>query len=215
MATIPEILVAGHGESRVSPDRATIQMSVQTRQPTAAGAAAENAKKQAAVISAIKALGIPDELISTTNYNVTPEQKYRPNETPVVTGYVVTNTVVVEIRKISQVGQVIDAGLSHGANMIAGLSFYSSNTEGARHAAITQAVQSARSDAEAAAKAAGGMLGELIGISIMGGYQPPPPRPMMRMSGAIAADQMETPISPGEQTLIVELTTRWRFVSGR
>jgi len=190
-------------------------MSVQSQQPTAAGAAAENAQKQAAVISEIRALGISDQLISTTNYNVTPEQKYRPNEAPMVTGYVVTNTVVVEIRKISQVGQVIDAGLSHGANVIAGLSFYSSNTEGARHAAITEAVQSARSDAEAAAKAAGGTLGELIGISIVGGYQPPQPRPMMRMSGAVAADQMETPISPGEQTVIVELTTRWRFVAGR
>ncbi len=190
-------------------------MSVQSRQPTAAGAAAENAKKQAAVIAAVKALGIPDELISTTNYNVSPEQKYRPNETPIVTGYVVTNTVVVEIRKISQVGSVIDAGLAHGANMIAGLSFYSSNTEAARHSAITEAVQGARSDAEAAAKAAGGTLGELLGISILTGYQPPPPRPMLRMSGAIASDQMETPISPGEQTLTIELTTRWRFVSAR
>lgn len=212
---IPQIVVGGHGDVKVSPDRATIQMSVQSHATTAAAAASENAKKQAAVIDAIKGLGIQDELISTTNYSVMPEQKYRPNEPPIVTGYSVTNTVVVEIRKISQVGAVIDAALAHGSNMIAGLSFYASNTDAARHAAIAAAVQNARGDADVAAKAAGGSLGELLEVSLLGGYQPPSPRPMMRLNAAVASEQMETPISPGEQSLTVDLSTRWRFIPPR
>ena len=211
---LPQISVIGHGEVKMTPDRANVQISVQSRATTAAAAAADNAKKQAAVVASIRGLGIGDDQISTSNYTVSPEQKYEPNKPPTVTGYVVTNTVVVEVRKVSQVGAVLDAALGHGANLISGLSFYSSNTEAARRTAIAAAVASARGDAEAAAKAAGGSLGGLLEIAL-GSYSPPSPRPVMLMRGAVAADAMqETPISPGQETLSVEVSVRWRFLAG-
>ncbi|HVT01867.1 MAG TPA: SIMPL domain-containing protein [Thermoanaerobaculia bacterium] len=210
---IPQIVVTGRGEVRVTPDRANIQISVQSRAVTAAAAAADNANKQAAVIAAIRSLGINTEQISTSNFNVSPEQKYEANQAPVIIGYVVTNTVVVEIRKITMVGAVLDAALSHGANLISGLSFYASNTESARRSAISSAVASARADAEAAAKAAGGTLGGLLEINV-GSYSQPIPRPMMMRGGVAAASmQADTPISPGQKTLSVEVTTRWKFSS--
>lgn len=214
-AEIPQISVIGHGEVKMSPDRANVQISVQSRATTAAAAATDNAKKQAAVIASIKALGIGDDQISTSNFNVSPEQKYEANKPPTITGYVVTNTVVVEVRKVSQVGPVLDAALGHGANLISGLSFYSSNTETARRSAIASAVASARGDAEAAARAAGGTLGTLIEIGL-GSASPPPPRPMMMMRGVATAEsiQADTPISPGQETLTVDVSTRWRFIPG-
>jgi len=145
------------------------------------------------------------------NYNVYPEQKYEPNREPVVVGYNVTNTLLVEVKKLSQVGPVIDAALSKGANMITSLQFYASNTEEARRTAITSAVQKARLDAEAAARAAGGSVGGLLEVSI-GAYTAPPPRPMMMQRVQADSAPMETPISAGEQTLSVDITTRWRFV---
>lgn len=212
-APIAQIVVTGRGEVKVTPDRATIQISVQSRALTAAAAAAENAKKQSAVIAAIKSLGIASDQISTANYSVAPEQKYPPNSPPVITGYVVTNTIIAEVRSIATVGSVIDAALSHGANLISGLSFFSSNTESARRAAIALAVASARADAEAAAKAANGSLGGLLEIDI-GSYAPPVPRPMMMMRATATAGamQVETPISPGQESVVIEVTTRWRFV---
>ena len=208
---IPQIIVSGRGEVKVTPDRATIQISVQSRAPTAAAAAADNAKKQSAVISAIKAIGLKDEQISTSSYSVVPEQKYPPNESPITTGYTVTNTVVADVRAVSTVGAIIDAALAHGANLISGLSFYSSNTDAARRAAIASAVEAARADAEAAAKAAHGSLGDLIEIDI-GAFSPPIPRPMM-MRAAMATGQEETPISPGQESVTAEVTARWRFIS--
>jgi uncharacterized protein YggE len=211
---IPQIIVSGHGELKITPDRANIQISVQARATTAAAAAADNAKKQAAVIAAIKALGVADDQISTSNYNVSPEQRYEPNRDPIITGYVVTNTVTVEVRKISTVGAILDAALAHGANLISGLSFYASSTEGSRHIAIASAVAAARADAEAAAKAAGGSLGGLLEINV-GSYSPPVPRPMMlRGVSAAVSMQADTPISPGQETLSVDVSTRWRFVGG-
>ena len=209
---IPQISVVGRGEIKVSPDRATIQISVQTRAVTAAAAAAENATKQQSVLSALKALGLTDDQLSTVNYNVYPEQRYEQGKEPIIVAYNVTNTILVDVRKLTQVGPVIDAALAHGANMITSLQFYASNTEAARRSAIASAIDKARADAEAAARAAHGSLGSLLEVSV-GSYSPPPPRPMMMaraMAGGTA--QADTPINPGDETLSVEVSTRWRFL---
>lgn len=205
---IPQISVGGRGEIKVSPDRATIQISVQTRASTAAAAAAENANKQQSVLAALRALGLGSDQLSTINYNVYPEQVYEQGKEPMIVAYNVTNTVLVDVRKLTQVGPVIDAALAHGANMIASLQFYASNTETARRSAIAIAIEKARADAEAAARAARGSLGTLLGIDISA-YSPPPPRPMMMAKGVAQSD---TPINPGEETLSVEVNTRWRFI---
>jgi uncharacterized protein YggE len=207
---IPQIAVTGRGEVKVSPDRATIQVSVQTRAVTAAAAAAENATKQQSVLTALRALGLGNDQLSTINYNVYPEQRYEQGKEPVIVAYNVTNTVLVDVRKLAQVGPVIDAALSHGANMITSLQFYASNTETARRSAIATAIEKARADAEAAARAAHGSLGTLLEINI-GAYSPPPPRPMM-MSRAAGVQMDSTPINAGEETLSVEVSTRWRFI---
>ncbi len=212
---IPQIAVIGRGEVKISPDRATIQVSVQTRAVSAAAAASENATKQQSVLTALRTLGLANDQLSTINYNVSPEQRYEQGREPVIVAYNVTNTILVDVRKLNQVGPVIDAALSHGANMIASLQFYASNTEIARRTAIATAIEKARADAEAGARAAHGSLGSLLEINI-GAYSPPPPRPMMmaRVAGGVA--QMDnTPINPGEETLSVEVSTRWRFIASQ
>ena len=207
---IPQITVVGHGETKVSPDRATIQISVQTRGATAAVAGASNATRQRAVLDALRKLGLTDDQMSTANYNVYPEQRYEPNKNPVIIGYVATNTIVADVRDLSKVGAVIDAALGAGANLISSLSFYASNLQQARQAAITSAIQTARAEAEVGAKAAQGQLGGLLELTI-GAYYPPQPRAVMMM--AKAADQAsETPVQPGLETVTVEVTTRWRFL---
>lgn len=210
---IPQITVTGRGEVKVSPDRATIQLSVQTRALTAAAAAAENATRQQAVLGALRSLGLGNDQLSTINYNVYPEQRYEQGKEPVIVAYNVTNTILVDVRKLDQVGPVIDAALSHGANMITSLQFYASNTEAARRSAIATAIEKARADAEAAARAARGSLGTLLEISI-GAYSPPSPRPLMMVRTAAIA-QADTPINPGEEMLSVEVSTRWRFIAGQ
>lgn len=208
--SIPQIFVVGRGEVKVSPDKATIQVSVQTRAATAAAAAAENATKQQAVLNALKALGLGNDQLSTVNYNIYPEQRYVEGKEPQIVGYNVTNTILVEVRKLNQVGPVIDAALAHGANMITSLQFSSSNTDSARRTAIALAIEKARTDADAAARAARGTLGTLLEINV-GAYSPVPPRPMVMMRAVAGSAQADTPINPGEDTITVEVTTRWRF----
>jgi uncharacterized protein YggE len=216
----PDIITSATGEARVTPDRAQIFVGVQTRAATAAQAGADNARKTRAVIDAVKAKGIPAELVSTSEYTLYPEYDHeRPREAgeaagPRVIGYVANNNVRVEVRRIDQVGSIIDAALAAGANMVNMIQFMASNVDAARRDALGEAVARARGDAEALARAAGGSLGPLLELNT----QSPPVRPymaaqaMMRTAGA--AVDVATPIEPGQQTLTVWVSGRWRFMRG-
>src|SRR4029079_10671941 len=211
LATIPSISVASRGEVKVAPDRANIQISVQTRGETAAAAASENARKQKAVIDALKALGLGDKDISTSGYNVYPEQRYEPNREPVIVGYNVTNTISVELKSIAMVGRVIDTALAKGANMINSLQFYASNIQAARHEAIAIAIRNARADAEAAAHAAGANISDLLEVTIGAYYMPQPTPIAMKAMGAVAGQAQDTPITAGDETVTVDINTRWKL----
>ena len=209
---IPAITVTARGEVQVAPDRGRVQVGIETRAKTAAAAASENNTKQTAILAAIKALGIPASQITTLNFNVSPVQRYDEKERKVIIdGYQVSNIVQVVTDKLEQTGPIIDAALGAGANRVAGLDFLVKDPSKARDAALAQAVESARRQAEVAAKAAGGTLGELLEINV-NEYERPEPRPMMAMAKMDMAGAPPTPISEGTTTVSVGVSTRWRFV---
>lgn len=210
----PTISGSASSEVKVVPDRATIRISVQTRATTASAAASENARKQSAVLAALRSLGLPNEQLSTADYSVSPEYRYEQNKSPVLTGYTVTNSIVADVRDLKLLGKVLDAALANGANMVSSLDFYSSNTDAARRQAVSDAVAKARSEAEVAARAAGGTLGTLRSLNISGNVQPPPPRPVMMAAVGRMADS-STPISAGEQSLSVSIFASWSFIPGK
>jgi uncharacterized protein YggE len=206
------ISTSATGEARYVPDRATISLGVQTRALTAAKASADNAIKQRAVIDAIRAQGIAADQISTVNYNLNAEQVYNPqagDKGPRITGYVAMNTVRVEVKKIDQVGALIDAAIAKGANEVNSLDFHSSAPDSLRRVALADAYRQALADATVLAQAAGGQLGELIELTTgsSGGGQP---QPMYRMSAQAAAS---TPISVGETALNAVVMARWRLIT--
>jgi hypothetical protein len=209
--TGPQIVVTGTGESTVSPDRATIFLGVQTRATTAAGAGSENARRVRLVLDTLRAVGLTSEQLSTVNYNVSPEMQYSPNgqTPPKVVGYVVTNSVRAELRRLDDVARVIDAALAKGANEVSSLQLYSSKADSARRAALASAVADARADAETLARAAGGSLGMLIELTSVES----PIRPIMTRGEAMAV--AKTPIEGGTQTITATVTARWTLLGGK
>ena len=208
---VPQISVQARGEIQVAPDRARVQVGVETQAKTAAIAAADNSKKQTAVLAAIRALGIPASAISTMNYSVSPVQRYDEKDRRVVLeGYRVSNIVQVETDKLEQAGSIIDAALNNGSNRIAGLDFLVKDAAKATDAALTQAVESARRQADVAARAAGGQITELLEVTV-NDFERPQPRQVMTMAKIAAADSSPTPISEGTTTVTVSVSTRWRF----
>ncbi len=215
MTPPPQIIVSGSGESRVTPDRAIINVGVFSRAATAAAAANENARKQRAIIDTLVALGVARDQISTMNYIVSPEMRPIPQTgRSQVTGYTVSNTVRVDVRRLEQVGPAIDAALAKGANQINGLDFYVFNADEPRRRALTQAIERARADAEVMARAAGGSLGALLEMST-GFVAVPIRRQEMAMAAASRAmADVATPIEPGEDVVRATVTTRWQFLPG-
>lgn len=207
----PQIVTSGQGEVQVTPDRATVNIGVQTRASTAVEASAGNSRKQKAVIEAIKATGVSAAQIATTGLTVRPETRYdRPGSAPVTTGYLVSNFVTVELLRLDLAGAVIDASITAGANQVHRLAFSVANPDSARRAALAVAVARAMGDAETVARAAGGSLGSLIELSAIDHEVP-----MFR-----AADQMESvasqlPVEPGMQTVRASVTVRWQFLPGK
>jgi uncharacterized protein len=208
-----EISTSATGEARYVPDRATISMGVQTRAATAARASAENAVKQRAVIDAIRAQGVAPEQISTVNYSLNADEQFNPqagDKAPKVVGYIATNTVRVEVRKVEQVGALIDAAIAKGANDVSSLDFHSSMPDSLRRLALSDAYRKAFADAAVLARAAGGQLGELIELSTNSSASPPQPYRMESM----AAKGANTPIETGELSVVAGILARWRFVTG-
>ena len=209
----PTIVTSGQGETKITPDRARLEVSVQTRAATAADAGTQNARKQQSVLDALRKIGFTSEQLSTVNYNLYPEMQYdRNGQSPRVIGYNATNTVRVEVRDVGMIGKAIDASLEAGANMISSLSFYSSNSDAARRSALASAVARARSDADAMAAAAGGSVGPLIEISTNDFAPPVIYNRANLMSDASAKVGNMTPIEPGEQTVSAVVNARWAFI---
>ncbi|HEY7566845.1 MAG TPA: SIMPL domain-containing protein [Gemmatimonadaceae bacterium] len=219
----PYIAATAIGEVRVTPDRAIVQVTVDSRAESAASAGSENRDKQERVIVAVKAQGVAAPQIRTSGYHVNPEYAEPDRgKPPRVTGYRATSTIQVEVRSIENIGKVIDAALGAGATNIGSVGLYASNTDAARREAVQLAVTKARGEAESAATAAGGTLGTLVELTIDPGAIP---RPLLQnvvvTSGATSLRAGEsglaasfTPVEPGESLVIAAVRARWEFVAG-
>lgn len=211
----PMIEVTGIGQAKVTPDRALLMVGVQTKGRTAAIAGQENARLAAAILAAVRAAGIAREQVSTLNYNVNPSYRYYPDgRKPELTGYDATNTVRVEVRSLELVGKVIDAALGAGANTISGISFYASQLDSTRRAALAIATQDARLSAETMATAAGGSLGPLMSVTSQVNDAPQPYQMQAMAMRGKAADEATPVVAPTEQTVNASVVGRWQFVPG-
>lgn len=205
----PQIVVSAAGEATIIPDRASIVLAVESRAQTAAAAATQNARLQQAVIAAVVAKGVPASQISTTGFTVYPDERHSPEGQRTLLGFIVRNSVVVNLERIDQVGPVLDAALSAGANVVSNLNMYSSKFEEARRTALQDAVRKAKADAEVLAAAAGGTLGGILEVQTTDGFGP---RPMYEVAMAANRAVQDTPIVAGEQKITVSITTRWAFI---
>lgn len=206
----PEIETVGTGERRATPDKATVMLYIESKAATASAAAAANGRLVLAVRDTLRRLGL-DSAATTATYNVGPNYEQDPTVRgePRRTGYAARTSLRVELKALDQVGRVIDAGLARGATGVEGVYFESSRAEEARRAALAEAAQAARRDAEALAAAVGGTIGPLISMTTASNIDPRRLNVMMR--GAVGM-VTGTSVSPSEIVVSAGVVTRWRFV---
>ena len=202
--------VSAQGETRRSPDTATISAGVVTQAADAASAMRENAARMDRVIAALKRAGIADRDIRTANISLSPQYRYANNEPPVITGYQASNNVTVRFRDIGRSGTVLDALVATGANQINGPDLGLDNPAAALDEARVDAVAKARARAELYARAAGLRVKRILSIS-ESAFEMPRPMPVMLRSMDAAEAAPASKILPGEQALNVNLSVRFEL----
>ena len=196
--------VSAQAEARRVPDIAHVSTGVVTRAADANAAMRANAEQMARVVAAIKAAGVAERDIQTSGISLNPDYRYAENQPPVITGYQASNTVNVTVRKVADMGRLLDALVATGANQINGPTFDVDDKDGAYDEARRKAIGKAQARADMYAKALGMRVRRIVSISEGGGFAPPRPMPMMAM--AKMSDGMEsTPVAQGENVLGVNL----------
>ena len=112
--------LSASGDVTRVPDLAIITAGVVARSATASGALQQAATRMQRVRAALKAAGIEDRDIQTSNINLNPEYTYANNEPPKLNGYSASNQVTVRFRDIANAGKILDALVAEGANQIDG-----------------------------------------------------------------------------------------------
>ncbi len=211
----PEVSVTGRGEVNITPNRAVLLVTVESRAQLAARAATDNARKVDATIAALHAAGVKPAELTNGGYSVAQayddsNNRRRPD------GFMARNTLRIEVPRIADVGRLIDVALSVGATQVLPVQFLGPDVEGARRRALAIAVREARLDAEALAAAAGGSLGKLTELSTSMS-----PGAFMResivvSSGVLRSDSpVPTNLTPADLTVSAVASVRWEFIARR
>jgi uncharacterized protein YggE len=198
-AGIPTVSVSAEARVQRAPDVAEITAGVVTDAPAAAAAMQANARQMSGVVTALQRAGVADRDVQTSGLDLQPQYVYGENQPPRLTGYRASNNVRIRLRKLADVGKVIDALVAQGANQISGPSFRLDDPEPALDEARVEAMRRARARADLYARAAGLSVGRVLQITEDTGVRSPQPMRAMRVS-AEAADAA-TPVAPGEVDL--------------
>lgn len=207
------ITVSATGTVTRQPDRARVQLAVETLAPTAADATAANTQKMQAVTAAVHALGLGSDQIRTSGFELFPEYaRERPVDQPEprIVGYRARNTIQLTIDDVSRVGEILDAGIAAGADRVSGLWFELRDPAAARAEALRDAIAKARSEAEAIAAALGEPLGPVLDVSTTGAI-PVRAAPPLAAAARDVAFAEAVPIEPGELDVTAYVTIIYRI----
>jgi uncharacterized protein YggE len=213
------LTVSAEGSSNRQPDLAIFSAGVTTQGRTAGEALAANSTAMARVISSLKAAGIAERDIQTSNLSLNPvyaQPRRLPDGTveqpeQKIVGYSVNNMVSVRQRKLDNYGKVIDTLVGAGANQINGPSFQLDESDAALDEARVEAMKKARARAQLYATAAGLRVVRVVSISESGGFYQPMPVFARRMEAASAPPPPPAPVQAGELELKAHVTVLYEL----
>ncbi len=202
------ITISGQGEVFATPDIATFSFSVTETakaQPDAQKAATE---KMNAVIAYLKAQGIADKDVQTSDYSIYPKYDYTqtictqyscPPSKQILQGYTVSQSVTVKVRDTAKAGAVLAGVGALKVENVSGLSLSIDDHKAIERQAREKAIADAKQQADALAADLGVKIVRIVSYSESGNY----PVPMyyakaMDARGGVANEA--TPPSPSIPT---------------
>ncbi len=118
------ITVQGRYEKEIMPDKAELWFGVETNSSSALEAQTSNKDITQAIIDALKKAGVAESDMETINYNMYPRQVWdEKTYTYKTDGYIVSNTIKLNTKDFSKIGNYIDIAVRAGATNINSVSF--------------------------------------------------------------------------------------------
>jgi uncharacterized protein YggE len=118
--------VNGEGKISVVPDVAVLTLGIESQETSVAEAQAKASDAMDKVMAALKDQGIEDKDIQTQYFSISEVRRWEDVKmTDVLSGYRVTNSVIVKVRDVEKAGDVIDAVVAAGGDFtrINGINF--------------------------------------------------------------------------------------------
>jgi len=179
------ITLSGHGEVQAVPDIATVYFTVESSKATQAESSTEVNTKMGKILEFLKTSGVEEKDIKTEGYTSYPKYS-NPTPCPVyydtmiyppcrageskITGYTVSESVTVKVRKVDDASKIIDGINKIGVTNMSGPNFTIDDEDALKAEARKKAIDDAREKAKALAKDLGVRLGRISSFSEGGGY---------------------------------------------
>jgi uncharacterized protein len=211
-ATAPRtITVVGVGKVSLVPDIAQLNVGAEDSASTVAEAKARVDSQMAAIVAALKEMGVTDKDIQTSNYSIYYERQEQAS--PLAEGsssaerrgvYHVSNMLLITVRDVSKAGDVLDALVEAGANQVYGVSFTVSDEVKWQSQAREKAMADAKARAEELASLSGVEVGQVQAISEVIGSASYPVAAERALGGGGG-------IVPGEQELSMQVQVTYQI----
>ena len=208
------VSVTGSGEVKAQPDMAYVTLGVEARRPTLAEARAEVNATVERLLALTRELRIEPKFVDSTRLQVQPDYRWdEKSSSQVLLGYVVSRQVDVELHDLDRLGTLLEKSVSAGVNQVGGARLDSSRRKELERAALTQAVDDARLNADALARAAGARLGPVQSLSTTGTM----PVPMyaeraMSVAAAPMADAAEKSYQSSEMKFTASVSAQFELL---
>jgi uncharacterized protein YggE len=202
------ITVVGRGEVRAQPDMATITVGVTAQARQSREALAQVTRTMTQATEALRQAGIQPRDLQTSGFQVAPQYETAQNRPPRIVGTQVSAELIVQVRDLTTLGDMLDRVVQLGANRVDGPEFGLADPEaaldGARRAAVADALRRARAMTEA--------LGVRLGrvVSVEEGARTAPVRRFARAAPAAMAPA-PVPVEAGEETIRSDVTVVWEL----
>ena len=205
-----EISISGVGKIYAKPDVAVLVLGVEDKGAKISDIARDNTNKMNKIISDVKASGVDEKDIQTTQYTITPEYNWTEMGGRVFVGYILAQQITVKIRDFEKVGSILEKATSDGANAVGDLSFTIDNPEKVQAEARQKAIDQAKEKALTLAKQSGLKIVKLINVSEGTNYS----QSMYEKGLGVMANDVAVPaapqIQPGQMEINSTITLTYR-----
>lgn len=195
---IPQISATGEGKVKVTPDQASISVTVETKGNNAKDVKNQNDTKIDAVLKFIKKMNVATADFKTERVALNPQYDYEKKKH----NYNATQTIVILLRDLGKYDELMEGLVNEGINRIDAVTFQSSKLAQYQSEARKLAMKDAKLKAEDYVSVLGQKVGKAFTIVDNSQiYYPQPTYAMMRKSEDMDVNEPRETLALGEITI--------------